>query len=1186
MLFYNDLIMPQGEYTYSANVQFDIVDDKKLMRFIPNEMSIELLKQYFVDIIKEQPSHHARILYGSYGTGKSHFLTVLSLLLGKTHVDGVAFNTFLNRVSKLDDGLSNDIKSFVCNKEKKPFLIVPIVFDFEDFDRCICFSLKKALEQTGVNITFKNYYAQALNLVEKWCDKSDSEKRLKDACKKSDITISSLKKNLSSYNSTVVETFNRIFSEMTYGVPFIYETSNLADSIKQAYSAVSDKYSGFVFIFDEFGRYIEDNIKQIKVKQIQDLAEYCDHGDGNNHIILVSHKEISLYTSKYGDNIANEWKKVEGRYTPTPINDKQDQCLSLISNVLDKNQDVWIGFKSKFSNELEALYNSASDFKGFLINRSEANPYEAAFPLHPITLFALDRLSKKVAQNERTFFTYLSSLEENSLNDFLTSHELDKFNFVGIDDIFDYFEPSIKSVQSSKAYDVYKDYINALDKGAFDPYENSIEVRVLKVLTIINIIEDTSALNANLETFLTVIDATKEDISNAILTMADKKIIKFFGTYNQYRFYESSIYDIEELIKERINGIADESVSSVLNEYFVDFVLYPHSYNSEYKINRVFVPVYATTNDLEKNSFANGLSNGYDGTLVMLINSNGDEFNLAKNVLERSIVFVYKDTDALMKAVKEYIAILNLESTKDQYTANDPYFEKELAYCKNEQYQVVNKCIREWKNFQISEFEVYSDNKKMNVNSYKELCELASVICRKYYSKTLIVNNELINKNIISGSMRNARNKAVEAILNCEKSNYYGLQILSPEYLIVRSVLAKNGFLSEDADIEINHLENGYSATNDISAIFNEFFKKANNSFVEISELYNELKAAPYGLRDGYLPVIFAYMMQMHKSNLIISSHGKELELTVDLINDLVSRSKDYSLSIANWTDEELKFIDNLQKLFANNISQDALSKNRLKAIHDGMFSHYRLISKFSRTTQVYVSDVAKKYRKIMETTHKDYTKFIFGSIANLSDDGDLRTTFRVIKTVKSVLESSLNNLIEDVILNIKMVMQWDSEKSLSKLLINEYEGEWKSKRQKSFDFLTNSFLDYVSKLKKSSKDVDVLNSLAVILTGFECEYWSDKHRDEFIAKLTQIKATLDKYELSDDLSDSEMQVSLITSDGVERKVRFDKKDLSPLGETMKNKIGQTLDNFGMAVPYDDKVQIVLSVLEELIEGK
>ena len=1186
MLFYNDLIMPQGEYTYSANVQFDIVDDKKLMSFIPNEMSIELLKQYFVDMVKEHPSHHSRILYGSYGTGKSHFLTVLSLLLGKIHVDGVAFNTFLSRVSKLDDALSNDIKNFISNEEKKPFLIVPITFDFEDFDRCICFSLRKALEQIGINITFNDYYSQALTLVENWCDKSDSEVRLKEACKKSNISISSLKKNLRTYNPVVVGMFDRIFSEMTYGVPFIYESSNLSDSINQAYSAISDKYSGVVFIFDEFGRYIEDNIKQIKVKQIQDLAECCDHGDGNNHIILVSHKEISLYTSKYGDNIANEWKKVEGRYTATPINDKQDQCLSLISNVLDKSTDAWIGFKLKFSNELNALYNSASDFKGFLIDKSENNPYEAAFPLHPITLFALDRLSKKVAQNERTFFTYLSSLEENSLNDFLISHELDKFSFVGIDDIFDYFEPSIKSVQSSKAYDVYKNYINALDKGAFDSYENSIEIRILKVLTIINIIEDTSALNANLETFLTVIDAADEDISNAIVSLTKKKIIKFFGTYNQYRFYESSIYDIEELINERVDCIANESVSSVLNEHFVDFVLYPYSYNSEYKINRVFVPVYATTNDLGKINFVNGSCCSYDGTLVMLISSNDEEYKLAKNVLKRSIVFINKDTDALLKAVKEYIAILNLESTKEQYIENDPYFEKELAYRKNEQCQVVNKYIREWKNFQTSEFEIYSDNKKVNVNSFKELCELASRICRKYYPKTLIVNNELINKNVISSSMRSARNKAVDAILNCDKSNYYGLQLLSPEYLIVRSVLAKNGFFIDEADIEINHLENGYSATDDINSIFSKFFKKAKNSFVEILELYNELKSPPYCLRDGYLPVIFAYMMQIHKDKLIISSHGIEQELTVDLINELVSRPKDFSLSIANWSDEELKFIDNLQKLFADNINKDTLSKNRLKAIYDGMFSHYRLISKFSRTTQVYVSDVAKKYRNIMETTHKDYTKFIFDNIANLSDDGELKTAFRVIKTIKSVLESSLNNLIEDVILNIKMVMQWDAEKSLSKLLINEYERDWKSKRQKSFDFMTNSFLDCVSKLKKNSKDVDVLNSLAVILTGFECEYWSDKHRDEFISKLTQIKATLDKYELSDDLGDSEIQVSLISNNGVEKKMRFDKKDLSSLGKTMKNKIGQTLDNFGMAVPYDDKVQIILSVLEELVEGK
>ena len=94
-MIYSDLIKQEGEYTYSVNVQFDIENDRKLLRFIPNETTIELLKEFFVDMTRVQPNNHARILYGSYGTGKSHFLTVLSLLLGKQFVDGVAFDTFI-----------------------------------------------------------------------------------------------------------------------------------------------------------------------------------------------------------------------------------------------------------------------------------------------------------------------------------------------------------------------------------------------------------------------------------------------------------------------------------------------------------------------------------------------------------------------------------------------------------------------------------------------------------------------------------------------------------------------------------------------------------------------------------------------------------------------------------------------------------------------------------------------------------------------------------------------------------------------------------------------------------------------------------------------------------------------------------------------------------------------------------
>ena len=224
---YSDLIKQETEYTYSANIQFDIENDRKLLRFIPNETTTELLKEYFSDITRQNPEHHARILYGSYGTGKSHFLTVLSLLLGKNYTDGFAFNTFNNRLSRFDPRLAADITFFVQDSERKPFLIVPIVFDFEDFDRCIYFSLRKVLDSLGIQVQFKTFYDQASQLISQWKATADSTKRLEEACKATRIKLDSLEDQLRKYDKRAEKRFQRLFSEMTYGVSYVYEISNL-----------------------------------------------------------------------------------------------------------------------------------------------------------------------------------------------------------------------------------------------------------------------------------------------------------------------------------------------------------------------------------------------------------------------------------------------------------------------------------------------------------------------------------------------------------------------------------------------------------------------------------------------------------------------------------------------------------------------------------------------------------------------------------------------------------------------------------------------------------------------------------------------------------------------------------------------------------------------------------------------
>ncbi len=1188
---YSDLIKQESEYTYSANVQFDIENDKKLARFIPNETTIELLREYFIDTIRTKPNHHSRILYGSYGTGKSHFLTVLSLLLSKSFTDGPAFETFLSRVNEYDVYLAQDIKWYVQDNNRKPLLIVPIVFDFEDFERCIYFSLIKKLHAIGIDVRFKTFYTQAIEQLNKWKDREESLSRLNLSCEKLNVSLNELEKKLFMFDATAEKTFNALFSEMTFGVSFVCEVSNLSDSLNQATEAISDQYSGIVFIFDEFGRYIEDNIKKIKVRSIQDLAEYCDHGSGNanNHIILVSHKEISLYTQRISKTLSSEWKKIEGRYKATPINDKQDQCLSLIKSVLIKNETYWQSFKVKHDAELQAMYNEALDFHGFLVDVAKNdNPFEGGFPLHPISLYALDKLSKKVAQNERTFFTYLASKEENSLYYFLCSHDDENFSFVGIDDIYNYFEVSIKSLQSDVSYEWYKKLQTALSKNKSKSQDDTPEVRILKVITTIGVINDSSVLVANKKTIISVINLPKNIVSNAIDALCEKRILKYSGSYDRYDFFDSSIYDVEKMISEECSLIKDEAIVKTLNSDFINFVLYPYQYNNEFKISRVFVPVFALQEDLSKRGLCNTYGRYYDGLLVLVLgdeNTNVDELILLSQNIDRAIVVINLDAEELKDAVKQYIAIKYLESQKNKYIAKDPSFEKELQYYKDEVCDLVFKKIDVWKQSYSSSIIVASNGELyQQVASYEELPRLASNIMRDVYSQTLIVNNELINKNTISGSITSVKKNILREMLKGEAAdNYYNLSMLSPEYIAVRSVLAKNGFITVNDQVSVNTLPNGAMPQEAISKCLEKYIERSKIEEVEFGQLYAELKNAPYGLRDGYMSLIIANALLQHRKSLIISSHGNEQELTVELFEEIIRRPDDFSFTIASWTKKELEYLDALEQLFNDYIDPNNLSKNRLKAIYEAMFSHYKSISKFARTTQCYVSDEAKSYRKILEKSYSSYSDFIFKSLKELT--GAYDSTFIAVKRIKLELESAINDLCVDLSHSICCVFGTSQNTSLAKLLNTLYVNDWSYKRQKSFDYCTNAFLEFTSCINQDELDCNIIASLSKSLTGFELMYWNDSHKEEFLKKLNDVKEKLDSYKVSTVLGEKETKMTLRSSNGQEKSIVFDRSDLGTLSQTIKNKINNVFSNYGMSVTYDDKIQVLLSLIEDLMEG-
>ena len=128
---YTKLVLKRGQYKYSVNICFDLRDEERIAGFIPNVTTTEIFREYLGGMIRGNSDIHSRILYGSYGTGKSHLLTVMSAILGHINIKGEGFKNFIKLISYYDKDLATDICHFA--KEKKPYLVVPVYSDYDDF---------------------------------------------------------------------------------------------------------------------------------------------------------------------------------------------------------------------------------------------------------------------------------------------------------------------------------------------------------------------------------------------------------------------------------------------------------------------------------------------------------------------------------------------------------------------------------------------------------------------------------------------------------------------------------------------------------------------------------------------------------------------------------------------------------------------------------------------------------------------------------------------------------------------------------------------------------------------------------------------------------------------------------------------------------------------------------------------
>lgn len=195
----------------------------------------------------------------------------------------------------------------------------------------------------------------------------------------------------------------------------------------------------------------------------------------------ITHKDILEYSS------SDSFKTVEGRFSKIYFVASSEQNYELISNAIVK-RDGYSNFVMEHKETFSEMINIASRanvFKELSEDSFEEKVVYGCFPLAPLTVYSLIKISELVGQNERTLFTFLANRGANTLGEFLDMNH-DGVEFVTIDIIYNYFEELFKK----EVFNVSIHSYWAKADAAIRQISDINQMRIIKAIAVINMMKD------------------------------------------------------------------------------------------------------------------------------------------------------------------------------------------------------------------------------------------------------------------------------------------------------------------------------------------------------------------------------------------------------------------------------------------------------------------------------------------------------------------------------------------------------------------------------------------------------------------------------------------------------------------------------------------------------------------------
>lgn len=943
------------------------------------------------------------------------------------------------------------------------------------------------------------------------------------------------------YKVSIVNKLEAISKECKKGnVP---SSDLLIECCERAVESVrKNKGSGLILVIDELGKCLEAAAlnSENDIFVLQKLAEFASRSKENDFLFFtVLHQSFERYAVRLDSEKRSEWAKIQGRFEDISFVDSSDQVYKLISYALEVNQS-----KHTQKDIVETTSGIFKSLDRFTHNENQLKYFydilPKCLPLHPLTTMTLVPLFRsKFAQNERSLFAFLTSMEPCSFTDFLNKTEVDDirehFPLYCLHDLYDYLMTNFGITLFTHSYEKkWVEIDQALSRSSDD-----LEKKVIKTVGLLNLFGQSLGLSVNAEAIACAIDINKKrEILSVVDSLCKKSITVFRRHSSSYVLWGGSDIDIDKRVQECIQTkITNSNIAEMLNKLFPlrPKVAKRHLYKTgtlRY-FNMRYVDEVNIQFELEKNI------EDADGQVLLVINARtqGTQASL-KNIInmlqqapkktkDRTIIGYTENPEKMMSVFKELLALQWIrkntpELQGDQIAVRE--IDARLLQVERLVDEIINQLFFPTKaesNWNTYWMDGKTDRPRKKIDK-KELSSWISNICDSIYRHAPVLKNELINRNRVSATSSSARRTLLHHILDDADKKDLGITGFPAEYAMYQSVLSVSrlhqrlrsggwGFATN-----LNTLQG--SSWKMLWERLTTYLEEHQDKKVPITDLITIMKEPPFGLKDGVIPVILAALLKAYNTEIALFEQGtfKPTVQTTDF--DLLSKvPHKFSVQLCRITGIKAEIFDRLMKTLVDDRERRSDPKKvSLLHIVKMLCTFVSSLPAYTRNTLA-LSDKAQAVRRCLleavepaNLLYRDLPVACgFGPISHkiVSSEIDAKAFVTVLKNTLIELqrkETELFGKIENILLHT--------------FSLQDSKGDYREQLRERADRVISVTLDPVIKsfLVRVVDNLEHrawLDSVGTVVIGNPPLEWSDNDLLRFEHEMASFKAKIEKYE-------------------------------------------------------------------------